>query len=268
MPLNDGLSRAPTVAVNRWNAWAASVAARHARLWPRFAPLPLTLVRAELPVAADAHDLSRLWNLCVRARLILGPVLVNLGYSVLAGPVRPIARLARHHRQLPRCAASGAVSHTRRTEPLALKSPAIVGPRVPAAIVVYRPASGAMVRVFTRLAEGPAAQARHGALMQRIREIRERILHEHRRLEEHRPALALRHAGSAATKAPTAIDEMRKPSPAVARSRTRWAGPADEQWAAREKALPTLDVDRLTDQVIRKIDDRVTAFRERLGRAL
>jgi len=37
--------------------------------------------------------------------------------------------------------------------------------------------------------------------------------------------------------------------------------PTEQQWA-----LPSVDVDALTDQVIRQIDQRATAWRERMGK--
>jgi len=45
------------------------------------------------------------------------------------------------------------------------------------------------------------------------------------------------------------------------------SGPGPGSNPANPGGLPALDVDRLTDQIVNRLDDRLIAHRERMGRA-
>jgi hypothetical protein len=68
----------------------------------------------------------------------------------------------------------------------------------------------------------------------------------------------LEEAGLSRRAAPVSRDESARGASETARA-TR---------APAQPSVPQIDVERLTDQVVRRIDERIVAYRERMGKAL
>jgi len=90
--------------------------------------------------------------------------------------------------------------------------------------------------------------------------IAERVVQEHTRVElNKRGEMVVRKQLSADVAAEKRSSEIEAQFPS---SRTSGQQP----WPDKPPQIPQIDVERLTEQVIRKIDHRITAYRERLGR--
>jgi hypothetical protein len=118
-----------------------------------------------------------------------------------------------------------------------------------------------------RTAAGPITSAvRVETTLDRLQITLGQAAERYSRHRVHRPA---------ARSLPPLRQELVRPAPVAAETkRTETRRPSDEPWSRLVNPAPlppirpelSLDINRITDQVIRKIDRRIIAARERLGR--
>ncbi len=129
---------------------------------------------------------------------------------------------------------------------------------------------------LTQLSQSPVARffaraqrSHHGAVVLKnllvehdSQAIAERVFREHSRVEQRRQREIIIRKDNAPAAATNTRQNSLEQQFASTKTETRpWARNA---WPDRP---PEINVDQLTEQVIRKIDHRITAYRERLGRA-
>jgi hypothetical protein len=113
-------------------------------------------------------------------------------------------------------------------------------------------------RIFLRLNEADVLSQRRSATIlvhQALTETCRRVKAEHQRIED----LIFRARGGAGF----VYKETKRSEPQV--NRRNWADDLSVEFE-RAKLAPPIDVNSLTDQVIKQIDQRATAWRERMGR--
>jgi hypothetical protein len=138
--------------------------------------------------------------------------------------------------------------------------------------------AGARPSALAAMAPRPAVLARHpgpGAAsrpavvpVRRVTdELVARVVHAHQRIElpAHRAAMMRERAGVAAAVERALAAAGRRPAGAPADQ-----PPAGTAWpaAASPGGPPPLDLEHLTDQIVTRLDHRLTAHRERFGRAV
>lgn len=270
-----GTARRPAPG-NRWRGWARSLAARRRRTTTAASlSRMLLLLRGAAPAVGDATRqpaASHAWHLYLTLGRAMGPAapaVITRG----TGPVtrvhsgsraRPTAAGARPA-QLPAAAVGqpGTVAVTRTsTERLHTIWRAPVGSSAAASPAADRTAVPHLVTGDT-----VTTAARHT-----VHRVRERG----RRVEE-RPAAALPPpaGGSGWPPGPPSMTVTRQPSrrepgggPTAGHGRDPAALSLPGQPGPRpaQESPSPIDVEQLADQVVRRIDDRIIAHRERLGR--
>lgn len=227
----------------RWAAWAARVAGRYDQLGAPWAWLSAILRRAGAPTAAPAISST------AGAPTVYAP-------WTLALTLRLVTPIARQTVMLP----NAAPHLLTPAEPWASAQPQA------AAQVAGRLETRPVERLIARVAE-PAA----GRIHERVTRINryesalvERMLARQRREESGS------RSGSAPFVAsqplPRVVRQSAPAIPATAQPQPPVAQPAPlRYWENAAQPLPP-DIERLADQVIHTIDQRVTAARERLGR--
>ena len=263
----------PTVAVDgRWRAWARALAARHARRATR---------RAGPAMAFLAPGATRTrWT---RTVLTLQPQVRQAFERAAPGSGRAPAHGA------PGAAAPPAVDRGAPIPRLlvaAPRAPILVAPARAAAAVQQRGVAASRPPMLVAPARAAAEYPRVGAALAASRLTIARIVERRRRVEEPRglplpervrgtaPAARVAAVPPPATPADRADGWVPgRPPPVVAARRVRGAteappSPATAPAAAAPGRPPAaaLDLEALTEQVVRQIDRRIVAHRERMGR--
>jgi hypothetical protein len=273
-------ARWPSRPGSRWLGWARSLAARRRRTAGRRSFAGIVLLRGSASAAGGVTRLptvSRAWRLHLTLRPAPGPAAPASGGRRGALPVplvQPVARAAASARR-------------------ALANPAAAADR--STVVAQARLGGTHVagerRRTVRLASAggvpagepftAAGRAVTGDIMTAaVRHTVQRVLERGRRVEErtaapdpasglagypHRPDIGW-------TPGPPPMAAARPPQ-SPAREHGRGAadapgpgGPGARRTPDAPQAPPRIDMEQLADQVVRRIDDRIIAHRERLGR--
>jgi hypothetical protein len=232
---------------DRWSRWAGLLASRH-RAISRVG------ARASMIFAASGVVARILRERCIGAinlyptvklsvRQILGQIPSRSGETLMPLSHEPfhLARAARSaDRTYPATSAANSLEARRSAGPSELG---------------YRP----LDRVFLRLNgadDFSPGRARTALLQDALDATRRRVIKNTQRLEDRTAR-----SGSGAS-----AFVFRQTTPTNMPVNTSdWADDRQDT-RGRERALPSVDVDALTDHVIRQIDQRATAWRERMGK--
>jgi len=258
----------PGHAAGRWTEWAQSLSGRHRRVSGRLGSPALILAER----ASAALNISRRVERHVRQ---ISPR-IHLSVSAILREV-----VARSERTV------FANPETRRTASSSAEREAAV---TEARAVVHADAlAGPLLRVFRRFDQvEKIAMGRPSLNAPAIEELRRRVVEERERVEMRPRAEAMTRwrmdapQTQAAVRAGAPADEISggasmvfnrqaKADQSLARqSVAQAAGARDEaeRWPsfARPMAQPQINIDQITDQVMRRIDHRIVAHRERMGR--
>lgn len=254
-------------AVQRWAAWARALAARHLAGSARAARAALVFERCAAASAGFAariveRTLARTTLVAPQLHLTIAPLLR------LGAPAGKHASIAESHRRSRTLRSRGDVSLAQTAALLSRRdrSPAV-------AASTTAPVHALAARRETTFAVPPAltlARARRQASDNAAEEsapLSRRVAAQRRRVEiaAPRPSVTLHRPPAPAPKVDDTAETFARPR----RTRAASAGAATTVAAATPAAQFTVapgELDRLTDQVVRRIDRRMTAWRERTGR--
>lgn len=235
----------------RWRAWARERAGRARRHPLRLRPVALTLLardRAAAPVTARGLGARSSFSFPTHLHLSVHPTAerrVDRHRTVPSAPVPGVRPLVLRHVAAPAPAGSAA--------PVPLPRPPARAARP--APVHLRPVR----RVEPPRAPRPGAERAAVAVRRRADELAVRLVHATRRVEHATRSSAVVHERGA----------VAGPPPPGAAPASRPAAPALPAAHAPHHAgaAAPLDLERLTDRIVDRLDARLVAHRERFGRA-
>jgi len=250
--------------LDRWTGWAQSLTARHERFTTRRGPLLMTLLEPlRLSLAVTQRRESFALSVFPRIQFSIGPILQQIAPAQFQTFVQHSSLRAEDRREWSSLKVSvqsnNAVSLRNSTR--TVHNLAEFNSVVQAHQELKKFSQSAVARFFSRV-----ERSHHGVVSLRqllvehdSRTIAERVVREHSRVEQRRGSDIV-------------IREQNRPAAAAVQERTSVA--LEQQLATartHSHSWPDkpaeINVDQLTEQVIRKIDHRIMAYRERLGRA-
>lgn len=227
----------------RWTNWARSLAERHGRISFRHGALDMRVVEplAQLYLLCQRWQ-SYAWKLCPQIKLSIAPILRE---TIWQGS--PVLQPSQAHYPVEANHKRGAAADSNGENPARLI--AALAPSFPAPLR----------QVLHRLneIESVARWHRQTLLVEESRQILQRVVQQRQRVEEkmQRPTIVRQQPQNLAfAEAEREVMETQ--------SRTRAHPPAWPQAASS----PAINLEQLTDQVVRQIDRRLVAYRERMGK--
>ena len=264
---------------DRWTNWARSISDRHERTTARQGLLVMTLLEPIRMFTSINQRFEKFaFALFPRIHVSISPILKELqkelqkelrleqaSLSVLVENSRKFNRVITTHDRLKASPMTLAL-HTEHTNQTSINTDKNTSRTD--RVVIARETRGSnqssqspVARIFAR-----SKQSHTELLLQKLlvehesQTIAERVVREHSRLEVNkRGDMVIRKQISADVVAEKRHSEI---EPQFASSRTSIQQP----WPDKPPSLPQINVEQLTEHVIRKIDHRITAYRERLGR--
>lgn len=254
--------------LDRWTNWARALTERHERVMTRRDLLVMTLLEP-LRMAVSISQRRQNFSLSVfpRIRISIEPILQQLGREEFQSLYQNSSLTAVGNYQTWRSESRPArfvsfIYNTNQTATVSnsatqnfLESNSVTNQRHELTELLHSP----VARLFAR------TQRRYHAVtwlkkllvQNESQTIAERVVQEYTRVEHHRHReLVIRKQS-----APAAVTQVQQSALeqqfAPERAHTRF-------WPEKP---PEINVEQLTEQVIRKIDNRITAYRERLGRS-
>ncbi len=249
--------------VARWTTWAKSMAARHERFTARQGRLVMTLLEPlRMSVSINWRYESFAVAVFPRIQISIGGILNELGSRTSEN--RTVTRMTRmkerfwtehDHFQFARVEQStnrntSEIRTHQRREILGHTHAIRIDPRV---------TQSPVLRVFARFEErDPGVMLRKLLYENESQKVIERVSREHLRVEQR-------------TRGDMVIKTQTKPAAVAGEGHreleTQFASTATTRGPSWPEKPPEINVEQLTEQVIRRIDHRITAYRERLGRA-
>lgn len=256
---------------DRWTTWARSLSERHERISARHGFLIMSLARPlRLFTSINQRWEKFVLALSPRIKVSIGPILQEMAHGLF----RPVPTVGTsltfprvtilENRTISENYLAGARGDTDQRQLAAatgrMKSHDagdFIFTEEARALNALR--QSPLHRLFARnYGRDPAVVFRRVPFEKESRTIVERMVHERLRVEQRKPgAMVLRTQTISGASVKNSSLEMEAEFPLTAKARV-------PSWP--EKA-PEVDVEQLTEQVIRRIDHRITAYRERLGRA-
>jgi hypothetical protein len=261
------------VQLDRWTSWARAISARHERFLMRRGLLVMTLLE---PLRIFSSINQRLESFAAavypRIQISIGPIVQQLGREEFHSLFRSstILLVANQHdwRSLP--APVRFVSLSNQTnQTVNLNNNTTLNLNESNSVTEER-------RTLNNLMQSPVARffartqhSHHGVVLLKnllvergSQAIAERVVREHSRVEQRRQReLVIRKQNLAAAALDTRQNALQQPFASTKTQTHPWADSS-----GRDRSLE-INVEQLTEQVIRRIDHRITAYRERLGRA-
>lgn len=262
---------------DRWTMWAHSLAARHERFTARQNRLVMTLLEPlRMSVSINQRLESFAFAVFPKIQVSIGSILNEIGHHQFTSfPVfqRSVTypgkssfekktgtrmtlmkeRFEAEHDQLALVERIRNHDHDTsevvgRTNLIRVNPP--IDPRV---------TQSPVARVFARFEErDPGVMLRKLLFENESQKVVQRVSREHLRVEQR-------------TRGEMVIKTQTNPAAVVEDRRreleTQFASTAQPRGPSWPEKPPEINVEQLTEQVIRKIDHRITAYRERLGRA-
>ncbi len=260
---------------NRWSSWARSLSAGRRRIYSRHRMAVMELLRPAIPIHRSAHRWElKAWSLFPRINLVVRPILqhlnANRSLSLLNSRSRPGS--ASEFRK-------DSLTGVRTGAGMVLKSRNIVAGEVDDFTASTGKARSGLNlalpsysmkpplnRVFRRLLTA-GIQTEHLELITKesIKTAR-RVVEETRRVEHYGPTSMVtkqdltarkivESARGAETKLLEQLSELNKTAPTIMHGRAPFATPVNG-----------LNLEQLTEQVMRRIDDQIVAHKERMGK--
>lgn len=229
---------------NRWLGWAQSMADRHSRIAVNHRGLSLTFLHPATTLLLRCEQWRRAaWTITPQINLSISPILQL--FQRASG--RESASEQRTDRD--RAPLENSVTNTQAFI-IEQQSSAWQRP-------LQRVFAFAMVEEAGEM--WPVSRARHETLLvERSLQVVRRVVDERRRVEEQtRRTLVAREQRSVSRTAAAAAQETVMQSPRGLRAGAQ---------GMMQTAAPPIDIEQLTDRVVRNIDSRIIAHRERMGR--
>jgi hypothetical protein len=238
----------------RWGAWAQSLAALHQRV----------VERPGSPAFALAERAGAVWNISQRWERRAWQISPQIRLSISAVLQQSTAE---NGRSLFIPEARGELWRTILLNRAAVRSESVTG----GAIKLLRQLEGP---VFSRLERGEAITtlSLSNLNLRTALEFRRRVVEEKRRVELiTRGVVAPSHARAGETfNSTTLIFSQPAPNERLSTHHARTPAIPARDETERQPAFtpppPPINLDQITEQVARRIDERIVAFRERMGR--
>ena len=261
--------RPPTPVIGgRWSGWARSMSGRHQQVVSKHRFVVLTLLRRTVPMYFSSHRWElKAWSLFPRINLAIDvrPQGFVFKTSLLSRTAKAQRAQQIDHRETMRLvekslALQNARSNSNKIASAAME-PEVVTPSVLTVSGVSR--GRALDRVFRRLMihEHTSGILKHEAL-----KIVHRVTEERRRVEERRQMPTVLRQQRSASLSQEQISELTGRSTNQVTALDRFGGNVRSAEAMPSNAMPNINLQQLTDHVIRQIDDRIIAHKERMGK--
>lgn len=275
------LPKQPDAPAERWSRWARSLGERHGRIALRHGPLAFTLAEGPRSISLRSQRWeSYAWRLCPQINLAIGVVLretVRAGTSLLWSPP---AQLELRQVILPGDDASAVRlqsrnrlgSHDRphatgleREQPHALRS-----------ISAMRLTP--LGSVFSRLdPRGTAIHSHQRLSAPASLQLARRVVEDRQRVEVRTPSTTVvrqqQHITTTEAERGMIAPQSRMSTSAPAESEVGQSASLLPDWRSNARAradawpaAPAINIEQLTEQVVRQLDHRLMAYRERRGK--
>lgn len=250
--------------MDRWTTWANSMAARHERFTARRGLLVMTLLeplrmsvsinrryenfaisvfpRIHVSIGSILNEIERVSTSETKAGTRMTRIKERFGFGTTHDQFALERQISNHH--------TTEITNHERRETLSHTHAIRIHPRV---------TQSPVVQVFSRFHERDV-----GVMLRKLlyenesQKVVERITTDHMRVEQR-------------TRGDMVIKTQTKPATVVEDRRseleTQFASTSKTRGHSWPEKPPEINVEQLTEQVIRRIDHRITAYRERLGRA-
>jgi hypothetical protein len=281
------LPKRPDVPAERWSRWARSLGERHGRIALRHGLLAFTLAEGTRPISLRSQRWeSYAWQLCPQINLAIGVVLrdtVRAGTSLLWSP--PAQPELRHQIELRQAILPGDDgSDVRRQSRNGLGShdrPHATGierEQPPALRAISAMRSTPLGSVFSRLDPPGAVIPSHQHLSAPARlQLARRVVEARQRVEVKPPSTTVvrQQQRITTTEAERGMitAQSRMSTNAPAESEVGQSASLLPDWRSNARAradawpaAPAINIEQLTEQVVRQLDHRLMAYRERRGK--
>lgn len=254
----------------RWSGWARSMSGRHRQVVSKHRFVVMTLLHRTVPIYFSSRRWElKAWSLFPRINLAIDvrPQGFVFKTSVLSRTAKAQRAQQIDQRELTRLVEKSLVLEKARSnnnlKPGARMEPEVVKP----SILTVSDVSGrkALDRVFRRLKIHELETRTVGILRKEALNIVHRVTEERRRVEERRQMPTVLRQQRPASLSQEQMKELtgRTTNPVTTMDRF---GSMTNANAMPPSAMPGIDLQQLTDHVIRQIDDRIIAHKERMGK--
>jgi hypothetical protein len=249
---------APVVG-GRWSRWAQSMSGRHRQVVSKHRFVVMTLLRRSLPLYFSSHRWElKAWSVFPRIKLAIDvrPQPFGLRTSLFSQARPQVDR--QHDREVMRFV-------ERTDNKTAMGSEAIVV--APSLSVSDLYGRRALDRVFLRLNSHDSEVRSKKILSAEALHIVHRITDERRRVEDRRETPAVLRRRRPASLSQEQMNEIVEKSANQVSALDRYGSNIRNADAMPMPfATPNFNLQQLTDHVIRQIDDRIIAHKERMGK--
>lgn len=256
----------PPAAVGRWSQWARSMSGRHRQVVAKHRFVVMTLLRRAVPLYFSSHRWEqKAWAIFPRINLAIDArsqaFVFKTSFLSQAAKAQRALQIDRQQTEVTRLVEKSLESQRARS----IRETTVVTPSVLNVTEVSE--RRALDRVFRRLVVRKSETHLKGIVRTEALNIVRRVTDEHRRVEERsETATVLRQ------QRPVSLNEEQM-NELTGRSQT--PGSAVDRFGSTVRnadAMPTpfmtpnMNLQQLTDHVIRQIDDRIIAHKERMGK--
>lgn len=264
--------RSPTPVIGgRWSRWARSMSGRHQQVVSKHRFAVMTLLRRTVPIYFSSHRWElKAWSLFPRINLAIDvrPQSFIFKTSLLSRTAKAQRAQRVDHREVTRLvekslAVENARSNNNRKASAGME-PEVVTPSVLTVSDVSR--GRALDRVFRRLMIQEHETRTSGIIRKEALNIVHRVIEERRRVEERRQMPTVLRQQRPASLSQEQMNELTGRSTNQATALDRFGGNMRSAEAMPPPAMPNINLQQLTDHVIRQIDDRIIAHKERMGK--
>lgn len=271
----------PTAAVGRWSQWARSMSGRHRQVVSKHRFVVMTLLRRTVPLYFSSHRWElKAWSIFPRINLAIDvrPQSFIFKTSPLSRAAQAqrilqvnsdrfeVKRLVEKSLELQQARRIGQErgdigTATGRTE----RETIVVTP----SIINVAEVSGrrALDRVFRRLVVRESETHLKGIVRREALNIVRRVTEEHRRIEERSETATVLRQQQPVSLNQEQMNEITGRSTTYGSVLDRFGSNVRNADAMPTPFMtPNLNLQQLTDHVIRQIDDRIIAYKERMGK--
>lgn len=268
------------VAAGRWSQWARSMSGRHRQVVSKHRFVVMTLLRRAVPLYFSSRRWElKAWSLFPRINLAIDvrPQAFVFKTSLLSRTAqaqrsrqidrdRPgMPRLVEQSLALQQARSKGQGRSDNRSTTAGMESKTIVVTPVNVSGGIYGP--GALDRVFRRLVARESEPRTKGILTTEALSIVHRVTAEHRRVEERTQTQTVLRQQQPASLSQEQMKERTGRSANQETTLDRFGSNVRNADATPPPFMtPNFNLQQLTDHVIRQIDDRIIAYKERMGK--
>lgn len=258
----------PPAAVGRWSQWARSMSGRHRQVVSKHRFVVMTLLRRTVPLYVSSHRWElKAWSIFPRINLA-----IDVRPQSFIFKSSPLSKVAQAQRMLQIDRDRFGVSRLVEKSLELQQTRIIRQERSDNETVIGRTVSGvfaqtALDRVFRRLVVRESETHTKGIVRQEALNIVRRVTEERRRIEERSETATVLRQQQPVTLSQEQMSELTGRSPNQSSATDRFGSNVRNADAMPTPFMtPNLNLQQLTDHVIRQIDDRIIAHKERMGK--